>query len=277
MEKRLFLLFLSLLQILSSPGQIKWKKLEAGLRYGELMLSEKAALGNSILSILEINPAYFHFRLVSASENGGKRKSPEQWCQEKKLCAAINAGLFLPDPGPGKAPNLFSAGYMKNYRHVNQPAENNYSQWIAFNPSGAGLPDFRIADSGCEDIAAVKGNYQTLIQSNTLLDCKSRIVWQADRRRFSMALLGTDAVGRVLMMHCRSPYNPAVLAGMIRKAIPDLSGIVYLEGGLYAGMFIRTPGFRKRFIGSYQTTFSEHDKNRKFLPVPNVLGIERKY
>ena len=261
-----------LLLSLPAIAQVRWREIQPGLRCSSHPLREKSAPGDSHIFLLDIDPEKFEFELLSASERGKGKKTLSRWCRENALLAGINAGMFV----PGISGELLSVGYMQNYGHINQPATNNYSQWIAFHPKKPGLPSFRIFDADCENVSALKDDYHSLIQANTLMNCRRKITWQEDGRKFSMVLLGMDNKGHCLMMHCRTPYHPARLAGLLAEDLPGLQRLVFLDGGSISSFFLTSPALKKSLTGSYQTRFSEHDRNRRFRPLPNVLGIRKK-
>jgi len=51
---------------------------------------------------------------------------------------------------------------------------------------------------------------------------------------------------------------------------------MYVEGGPEASLYISDKDVQIEKMGSYETGFTEHNKNAVFWPVPNVIGIKKK-
>jgi hypothetical protein len=91
------------------PQDELWKKIDEGLFLGDFT-SQK-------ISIVKIDPKYYSFKLLCASEKNRLRMTVKQWCQKHNLTSAINAGMFQAD-------GITNVGYMKNLNHNNNPASN---------------------------------------------------------------------------------------------------------------------------------------------------------
>lgn len=48
--------------------KIAWQKIDDGLLFAEVVVPVKSDYGDSKITILKIDPAYFEFRLISAKE-----------------------------------------------------------------------------------------------------------------------------------------------------------------------------------------------------------------
>ncbi|MBU4427134.1 MAG: hypothetical protein KKB35_10415 [Proteobacteria bacterium] len=108
---------------------------------GEFASTLKSSISNFPITILKINPEFYSFKLLCASEHDGNMRTAKQWCNEFGLLAAINASMYQ-DTDP-----LKSTGYMKNYNHINNPHINPaFGAFMAFNPVDSSLPEPRFVD-----------------------------------------------------------------------------------------------------------------------------------
>ena len=132
----------------------------------------------------------------------------------------------------------------------------------------------RIAGPGCGgSIEDVERTHRSVLQARqVLIDCRGRARrWQT--RRFSAAALGTDTLGRVVLVHVRTPYRMHVLGRMIERLDLGIRGLAYMEGGPEASLFVRAGDVRVREIGSWEDGFNPNDRNRAFWDLPNVIGF----
>lgn len=182
--------FCMLLGIEMIPGfltcqPVPWRNLDKGLMMAEVKPDVSSRVGDSKITILRIDPRYFSFQLMCASEIGTPRMTAKQWCRGKNLVAAVNAGMFQTD-------GYTNVGYMKNFGHINNSRMNNYNSILAFNPVDSTLPGIRMIDRQCNELAALKDKYNTLIQNERMIDCHRRNVWTQQKRKWSMVALGVD-------------------------------------------------------------------------------------
>jgi len=102
-----------------------------------------------------------------------------------------------------------------------------------------------------------------------MLDCEGENVWAQEVRRWSSALVGADAQGRILFLHTRAPYTMHDLVDLLKSAPLDLVALHYAEGGPEASLYVRGPGVERTEVGSYETGFIEH--NDAEWELPNVI------
>ena len=58
------------------------------------------------------------------------------------------------------------------------------------------------------------------------------------------------------------------------KELPlDIVRAMHVEGGPEASLSIRGAGKKLDLCGSYETSFTEHDRNNQQWSIPNVLGV----
>ena len=80
-----------------ATAKMQWQQLSPGLELGEYVPAQKSEIGNSKITVLRIDPKHYSFRLLTAAEHQDQRKTAAQWCQQHKLVACINAGMYQPD------------------------------------------------------------------------------------------------------------------------------------------------------------------------------------
>ncbi|MFC1820978.1 hypothetical protein ACFLZG_07855, partial [Thermodesulfobacteriota bacterium] len=136
----LLIVLLFLLRIDSVAESAGWRKLDEGLYFGEFKPNKKSQICDNEINIIKIEPEFYSFTLLSASEHGYKLRTLKQWCSQFGLRAAINASMYQID-------YLKSTGYMRNYRHINNPHINkSLGSLMAFNPVDPSFQDVRIID-----------------------------------------------------------------------------------------------------------------------------------
>ncbi len=75
-------------------AQIQWSELQQGLWLSQTPMPQKSSHADSKVTILKIDPAYFDFKLELATQNKWEKKPINEICEERKLIAGINAGMF---------------------------------------------------------------------------------------------------------------------------------------------------------------------------------------
>jgi len=247
-----------------------WRRLEAGLELGEFTSPRPSDRGDSIVRALRIEPSRFELRLLNASANPrGRALTAREWCARAGLAAAINASMYQTD-------HRTSVSLMRTATHTNNPRLSKDRAILAFEPRDAGARAVMIIDRECDDFETLQTKYGTLVQSIRMISCKGENVWSRQERRWSTAAIGTDAQGRVLFLHVRSPYSTHDLIDIL-KALPlGLTRAMYAEGGPEAQLYVSGGAEEHEWVGSYETGFNEEDDNRNAWPVPNVVGIARR-
>jgi len=249
----------------------QWHKLQSGLYYMEPDAPEKSILNDSKIFILKADPRFCNFRMLSASENGKRNRTADEWAQEFKVNVVVNAGMF----------NMSNArtnkGYMKNYAHTNNGKMNGYyNVMMAMNPKQNSNPEMMIYDLTCTRWESIRNDYHTFCQGMRMIDCNgNKMAW--DKRpgqTCSMVISATDITGNIYFIFARSPYTHQKMIDFIVQLIPDIRTTVYLEGGPEASLFIQTPDTTISKIGSYVSKTYENDNNDHFWKIPNVIGIQ---
>jgi len=247
-----------------------WNELEKGLHLGKFKTKRSSIMGDSIITILRIDPNIHELKLLTASEHHRVMRSAKAWAEDYNLSAVINAGMFHHG---GQ-----NVGFMKNYDHVNNPGfAKSYKAIFAFNAKDQSVAKAKILDLECDDFQKMKDKYSSFTQSIRMFSCKGKNVWSKDQKMWSVAALGIDGKGNVLFIHSRSPYRMHdfinELNGMGKV---NLSRLLYLEGGPEATLHIRNENYNVSMVGSYETGFNENDDNNREWLLPNVIGVVRK-
>ena len=255
------------------PKAIQWKTIEKGLYLSELKAPKITRIGDSKITILKIDPKYFSFQLVAASEYDSLQRTVKEWCELKGMIAAINAGMY------GGKSRISNVGFMKNSNHINNPDfKENYKAIAAFNPVDETLPPFKIIDTENENWENYKDKYLSFSQSMRMIDSQTKpMLWKQKRKmRSSMVVLGTDKKGNVLFIFTRSPFTPNEFSKILLKAPIQIQTAMYLEGGPESSLYLNNGETVVEKIGSYVSRTFAHDKNKEFRKMPNVIGIKRK-
>jgi len=252
---------------LSEDGS--WRKVDEGLHIGEFGPPEVSKIDNSRITIVKINPRFYSFKLLSASEYGKTKMTMKQWCQKHNLISAINAGMYQKD-------GIRNVGYMKNFGHTNNPRLNNtYKAVLAFNPIESTLPEIQIIDLKHQDFEKLRDKYQTLIQSIRMISCQQENVWRKQDQAWGLAVFGMDKSGNALFIFTESRYSGYDFANLLLSLPIPIYNAMYLEGGQEANLYFSGNGIEFERIGR-PASLNENDNLPGPLPVPNILGIAKK-
>ena len=94
MSYRVMTCLVVILTCLASTGTARgWQEIEKGLYFGEFVSPQKSPVCNYPIVVLKIDPEFYAFKLVSASEHGAKPRTAREWAEEFGLLAVINAGM----------------------------------------------------------------------------------------------------------------------------------------------------------------------------------------
>jgi len=251
----------------SAPVDHVWERLEPGLEFGAFR-SRLAAAGDRLVRVLRIDPARYRLRLLNASsEPGGHARTAREWAERDHLAAVINASMYQADMRS-------SVSLMLTRGHVNNSRLSKDKAVLAFDPLEAGLPPVQIIDRECQDFAALRDHYATLVQSIRMISCDGRNVWEPRQGAWSTAAIGIDKSGRILFIHARAPHTTHDLIEVLLELPIDLKSAMYVEGGSEAQMFVQAGGKVLEFAGSLE---DQDDTSPAHLvwPIPNAVGIER--
>lgn len=265
-------LFLCVLSI-SSDGMSQnglWKKVDDGLFFAQLDPDGEAPIKDSKITMVKINPTYYSFKLLCASEFEKIRLTTKEWCKRYHLISAINAGMYQKD-------GLTNVGYMKNFSHLNNSRLNStYKAVLAFNRLEDDVPEVQIIDLKCQDFEKLKPKYQTFVQNIRMISCHQENVWSKQNKRWSLAVLGVDKVGNVLFIFSEAPYSGYDFNNILLSLPISISNAMYLEGGREASLYFSANGFVLDKAGIYESSLDENVIRSGAHPIPNVIGIIKK-
>jgi hypothetical protein len=253
------------------PGQdMGWQQLAKGLELGTFLAPQPAAVGDSLVRVLRIDPQYYRFRLLNASAiENGVPLTPKQWCRQNGLIAAINPNMFQTD-------YKTSVSLMRTKTHTNNPRLSKDMTILAFNRHSSDVPQAKIIDRQCEDFQIWKQKYGTLVQSIRMISCTGENVWKQQQRRWSTAAIGIDGQDNILFIHVRSWYSTHDLINLLKKLPLNISRAMYTEGGPQAQLYINVGEKEFEFAGSYETSSNQSNDRAISWPLPNVVGISKR-
>jgi hypothetical protein len=253
--------------ILAAPA-VPWSQAAPGLEVGRFPSPKASEVGDSVVTVVRVDPRRYTFSLLSAKLLGLARvpNAPE-WAAERKVTGVINASMFQAD-------HRTSVSYMRDGDRVNQGRWSKDKAVFVSQPRTGGLPPAQILDRSCQDAAGLAAQYRVVAQNIRMLDCQGRNVWAPQPRKWSTACVGADRAGRVLLVHVRSPYSTHDLIDVLRGLPLDLARLMYVEGGPEASLYVAVDGkVVVSEVGSFETGFFTSDENRVFWPLPNVLAF----
>jgi len=254
----------------AARAAVEWRPLAPGLELAEITALAPSAVGDSRITVVRADPAHWQLTLVGCDADGDERpKTARRWALGHDLAVAINAGMFATD-------HRTHLGYLETRGEVRSRSVNAYQSVAAFDPHEPGrLPPFRIFDLDVPGatIDAIRRDYSSLVQNLRLIKKPGANRWSPQERRWSEAALGEDAEGRVLLLHCRSPFSMHDLNRELLQAGIDLVAAQHLEGGPEAQLYLRIGETELELVGSFETDFRGDDGNSVAWPVPHVLGL----
>lgn len=263
-----------LIRVQAQEGkEIRWKALQDGLMFCEIEAPEKSGVNDSKLTLVRIDPKKYNFSLLSASEHGRMNRSAEDWAQEFGMSIIVNAGMFKPNNA------RTNKGYMKNYRHVNNPRLNHaYNVMMAMNPKNKAEPSFQLFDLTYHRWDSIRPLFNSFCQGMRMIDTNGApLTW--DKRpgqHCSMVVAATDTEGNIYLLFTRSPYTHQQIIQFLLTMPLNIRTTVYLEGGPEASLYINTGDTIISKYGSYVSKTYARDDNDHFWKIPNVIGITRK-
>ncbi len=244
-----------------------------GLQYAELDAPEKSVVNDSKLSILKIDAWKFDFQFLTASEKGRHPRTAPEWASEFDQNIIINAGMY-------KYNRMQSnKGYMKNFKHVNNPVKSNYfNAMLAMHPKDKLKPPFEIIDITCQDWEKVKQQYHSLCQGMRMISCQGEEMEFSKRpdQSCSMVITATDAEGNLYVIFTRSPYTHRTMIRFLKGLPVDIRTTVYLEGGPETSFYMNTGDTVIAKYGSYVSNSCDNDNNDHFREIPNVIALRKK-
>ncbi len=256
-----------LVSTVDTKAAIVWRAIEPGLALARVAAPIKSTDGDSIITMVRIDPKRFQLRLATARAHGEKTQTTADWAKQLGFVAAINAGMYLKDYST-------SVGYMRDGRRVINPRLNAFRAVLAFNRRSRRAPPVFIIDRTCAPFKKYRRRYATFIQSIRMIGCRGRNLWKPSTKAWSIAAIATDSRGRVLLIHCASPYSVHRFIAMLQGLKIGIKRAMYLDGGSPASLFVGAGGVKLNLYGTHgssgPTTFPAPRS------IPNVIGIVRR-
>jgi hypothetical protein len=249
-----------------------WQRLDEGLFLGEFDPKKKSKIRNQKITVIKVAPEYYSFKLLSASEHGGRSRTAKQWCKEFGLVGAINASMYQ------RADRLKSTGYMKNYKHINNPYVNRYfGSLMLFNPVGRSLPKVQILDlRNQKNWKNLAKDYNTAVQNYRMITNGQKMGWPQQARIYSTAAISTDRDDNVLFILSRTPYSTHDLIHILLSLPINIKNAMYVEGGRQASLYFRIGEKEINRRGGFEIPYREHEDTGLARTLPNVIGVARR-
>ncbi|MBW1666549.1 MAG: phosphodiester glycosidase family protein [Deltaproteobacteria bacterium] len=248
-----------------------WEKLDTGLCIASFDPVSEPKSCKGKITILKIDPAYYSFELLCASEHGQKSRTLRQWAQEFSLVAAINAGMYQ------DRDFLRNIGYMRNYRHINNGRiSKKLGAFFVFNPVDATMPAVQMVDTrsvkGWRNIIA---RYHSVVQSYRMIANGEKKGWPQKGEIFCSAAVGMDRDGHVLFMLSQSLLSVHDLINELLSLPVHITEAMYVEGGPQAALYFKRGAREITLIGVCTNDRSRESQGPGF-EIPNVIGIKKK-
>ncbi len=260
-------ILLSLLVCAVNAAAADWRELEPGLELGDFESPVEARSGDSRIRVVRADPARWECVLLNTSAPGeGELHTAREWCERHDCAAAVNASMYQTD-------YRRSVSLMRTRDHVNNAYVSKDNTILAFDRLDEGVPPVQIIDRTCQDFPELAKRYGTLVQSIRMVSCRGNNVWEQQKRRYSTAAVAVDGAGRLLMIHCRSPYTTHDFIDILLGLPLDIVNAMYVEGGPESQLFVGAGGVEREFVGSFESGFVESDLNRRAWPIPNVVAL----
>ncbi len=257
----------------SSPKQkFEWIELAKGMDYCETDAPIVSPINDSKITIVKINPNYFDFFLVTATEHKKKSRPADIWADTFGFNMVVNAGMY------DLANGLINRGYMKNYGHYNNQQVNPaYNSMIALNPVDSSRAAMTILDLKCHPWENVKKDYHCYAQGMRMIDCDGEALgWNKRKQSCSMLVAALDPEGNIYYIFARSPYTHNEMISFMKGFPFKLTNAIYIEGGPETSLHIDINGHCIQKTGSYVSQTYAKDDNDHFWDLPNVIGIRQK-
>ncbi|HZL11660.1 MAG TPA: phosphodiester glycosidase family protein [Prolixibacteraceae bacterium] len=254
-------------------SEIPWTNLMDGLQYAELDAPEKSLVNDSKLTIMKVDARKFDFEFLTASEHDKHPRTAPDWAKEFDQNIIINAGMYSYNKTQS------NKGYMKNYKHLNNPEKSTYyNAMLAMHPKDKLKLPFEIIDITCQDWTKAQHQYHSFCQGMRMISCNGEGMAFTKRpdQSCSMIVTATDTEGNLYIIFSRSPYTHRSMIGYLQGMPLNIRTTVYLEGGPEASLYVNTGDTVIAKYGSYVSNTCNNDDNDHFWEIPNVIALRKK-
>jgi len=265
------LAFPMMMGLILASAAYGWEEMDRGLSLGEFEPKKKSELCNDKVTILRIDPEFYSFRLLCASEHGRRPRALREWAQEFGLQAAINASMYQAQDF------LRSTGYMKNHKHLNNPHINgSFGSLMLFNPIDPSLRQVQIIDRRLqEDWKELADRYHCAVQNYRMISKGVKRGWPQQETASSIGAVGLDRDHHVLFILSRSPFSVHDFIRILLDLPIGLEDAMYVEGGPQAALHLRTRKGERTWIGVCSEDRGGGPDGFSW-EIPNAIGIVRK-
>lgn len=244
-----------------------WTRLDEGLEIGLFESAEPHPVGDGRIRVVRVDPAKREVVVRSAYTGQASWRGADAWARAEDLAVVINASMFHAD---GRS--VFA---------LRTPGVEHPTVWRADAGSAllvdpkdgegarARLGNLKCAGEGVDQAS----RYATVVQGWRLMGCGGGPLWSRNGEIWSHALIGADSSGRLLFIHARTPWNTRVFTEILQGLPLDVVSLQYAEGGPEASLVVRHGGLVRVWVGSYETGFTEHDRNRLAWNLPSIVGV----
>ena len=257
-----------MVSLLPASPVFGWEEIDKGLYFGEFDPKKKSALCSDKITILKIDPEYYSFRLLCASERGRRQRTLREWAREFGLTAAINASMYQNEDF------LKSTGYMKNYEHFNNPQINkSFGSLMLFNPVDSPLREVQMIDRrNRQDWKDLIDRYHCVVQNYRMISDGAKRGWAQQETVSGIGAVGMDRDNHVLFILSRSPYSVHDFIHILLDLPIDIKDAMYVEGGPQATLHLRTGEREWTFIGLCNEDV-KGGADEVSWEIPNAIGI----
>ena len=247
-----------------------WQTLAPGMDIRRVQSRKESLLGDSRITVLRIDPGLWELEITGTFQTGeAAGHTAREWSRKQKYTAVINAGMFESD---GKT----HLGYMRSRDRVFNGKVNAYQSVLAFDArEGKTVPDFQIFDLDVprNSLPGILTNYMSAVQNLRLIKRPGINQWGKQSREWSEAAVGEDREGHLLFIYSRSPFSMHDLNEELLTSGIGVVAAQHMEGGPEAQLYVHVGATELEMFGSYETSFTENDRNLAAWPVPNVIGV----
>ena len=239
-----------------------WTTVAEGIELGLFESDVDHPVGDGRIRVVRVDPTVRKVAVPSAITSDASWKGADAWAISEDLRVAINPSMFHPH-----GESVFA---------LHTPAGRHPTAWkkgasaaLVAEADGSAA---RVVDTSCTGTEGVL-EAPILVQDWRLVGCDGKAVWKRNGKIWSHAVIGADRDGRLLFIHARTPWNTAVFTDILRGLPLELKTLMYAEGGPEASLVVRGDDGLRVWVGSYETGFTEHDRNRQTWNLPTVLGV----
>jgi hypothetical protein len=222
--------------------------------------------------MLRINPTYYSFNLLCASEHGGRLRTPKQWSQEFGLAALTNASMYY------RESPLKSTGYMKNYQHINNSRINQaFGAFMVFNPKNSDQAAVRMIDRHLEnDWEQIINDYDTVVQNYRMISAGKKRGWPQQNKEYRNAAIAVDKEENVLFILGRAAQSTHDFIHILLALPIGIETAMYVEGGHEAILYLDRGSGKAADPPLDDLNASLSGNEDLAWTLPNVIGISKR-